>query len=445
MPLEIFKRKGRSIGVEFLTDKNGVRILPIIEDMRKRANAILIVNLACDDDFAQINSFVIRKYADIAALGIISLAKSGNCGEVIIYCGNTSPDDLIDAIKFQSDITASVIHGPASPVLRDDTALYSAMDHGHVKVYRAELDHSSMFLSYGYHGRPTLVIDAETAYQVGRVYKTPNATLTKLISVTYSSPEPISSVGVPNKISKSKRTDANIEEVDIGTPLSHIMPGLEYGDTVLTGGFSGRFSQVSGLNVRYVEFGYQYDSLTVFSGADCILSELAGLYSRINELSCSKCVLCREGSWQLCTTLQDITAGRANRDDIALIEDICPIIQAGALCRFGRDMVLPAFTAVLEYREIFQKHVIGKTCLTGRCSGFINYVIDPSLCTGCGECVGSCPNEAIEGKDSYIHVIDSKLCDKCGDCLTFCPAGAIKVDSEKIRVPKKPVKVGMFR
>jgi NADH-quinone oxidoreductase subunit F len=154
--------------------------------------------------------------------------------------------------------------------------------------------------------------------------------------------------------------------------------------------------------------------------------------------------MCREGSWQLGAIFADITNGRSNRDDITLIKDICPIISAGALCSFGRNMVRPALSAASECIEQLEKHVIGRSCPAGVCAALMKYIIDPSLCTGCGDCIDECPEEAIEGKDGFIHVIDEKLCEKCGKCVGSCPEQAIKTDSGAIRTPKKPVKVGRF-
>jgi len=51
-------------------------------------------------------------------------------------------------------------------------------------------------------------------------------------------------------------------------------------------------------------------------------------------------------------------------------------------------------------------------------------IID-DLCTGCGDCVESCPTGALElqaGKAALVRPAD---CIYCGDCETLCPQGAI--------------------
>lgn len=53
-------------------------------------------------------------------------------------------------------------------------------------------------------------------------------------------------------------------------------------------------------------------------------------------------------------------------------------------------------------------------------------VIDTELCSSCGLCYDSCPDEAIEEEDG-VYVIDAELCTDCGDCEEDCPEEAISV------------------
>ena len=54
-------------------------------------------------------------------------------------------------------------------------------------------------------------------------------------------------------------------------------------------------------------------------------------------------------------------------------------------------------------------------------------VVDAEKCTACGECVESCPLEAITmGEDSAV--IDEETCGDCGACIDVCPVEAISLD-----------------
>ncbi len=53
--------------------------------------------------------------------------------------------------------------------------------------------------------------------------------------------------------------------------------------------------------------------------------------------------------------------------------------------------------------------------------------IDEDLCDGCGLCVPSCAEGALEIIDGKVKVIADNYCDGLGACLGECPVGALKV------------------
>jgi NAD-dependent dihydropyrimidine dehydrogenase PreA subunit len=52
------------------------------------------------------------------------------------------------------------------------------------------------------------------------------------------------------------------------------------------------------------------------------------------------------------------------------------------------------------------------------------YRIDEVVCTGCGDCVETCPAGAIALAEGRAH-IDPALCVECSSCADACPQGAI--------------------
>ena len=53
--------------------------------------------------------------------------------------------------------------------------------------------------------------------------------------------------------------------------------------------------------------------------------------------------------------------------------------------------------------------------------------VDTETCSGCGECVETCPLDSIELKDD-VATVDDETCADCGECVEVCPVEAITVE-----------------
>lgn len=69
-------------------------------------------------------------------------------------------------------------------------------------------------------------------------------------------------------------------------------------------------------------------------------------------------------------------------------------------------------------------------------------VVNIDKCTGCGECLESCPYDAIEIKEGKAFV--NEYCQICMTCLYACPEGAIE-EMKDIVLPPRPSRVIDFR
>jgi len=59
----------------------------------------------------------------------------------------------------------------------------------------------------------------------------------------------------------------------------------------------------------------------------------------------------------------------------------------------------------------------------------LSILIDEDKCTGCGNCVDSCPYGAIELENNIAIVLPN--CNLCGICIENCPVEAITLERDK--------------
>ncbi len=55
--------------------------------------------------------------------------------------------------------------------------------------------------------------------------------------------------------------------------------------------------------------------------------------------------------------------------------------------------------------------------------------VDKSRCCYCGGCVGVCPQDALELKETILFV-DNDKCIGCGICIKFCPVDALSFKND---------------
>jgi electron transfer flavoprotein alpha subunit/NAD-dependent dihydropyrimidine dehydrogenase PreA subunit len=65
---------------------------------------------------------------------------------------------------------------------------------------------------------------------------------------------------------------------------------------------------------------------------------------------------------------------------------------------------------------------------------FMSIFIDDDLCTGCGNCVDTCPFVGIEIIDNKAVITEG--CNFCGSCLDACPVNAILIERKEFHTQK---------
>lgn len=165
--------------------------------------------------------------------------------------------------------------------------------------------------------------------------------------------------------------------------------------------------------------------LVIMNNDTCMVSVARFFMQFTQSESCGKCVLCREGTKQMLSLLDDIIEGRATEETLEILEELALMVQKGSLCGLGKSAPNPVLSTLRHFRDEYVAHVKDRYCPTGKCKALTTYRIDAELCRGCMICARKCPVNAITGEKGKIHVIDPAVCTKCGTCVTSCKFGAI--------------------
>ena len=73
--------------------------------------------------------------------------------------------------------------------------------------------------------------------------------------------------------------------------------------------------------------------------------------------SCGKCVPCRVGTAQMYQLLQRISEGTANRDDLAMLEELCDVVKNTSLCGLGQSAPNPVLSTLHYFQEEYLAHI----------------------------------------------------------------------------------------
>ena len=219
---------------------------------------------------------------------------------------------------------------------------------------------------------------------------------------------------------------------------------------------------VSLKDAKAVEIGYRYvtaleaeeltaeaatnGSIRVLTEKDCMIQDTLARLHESREVSCGKCVFCREGLIQLEYMEKEITAGRGKLDYLNITEEIGTAMEQSSLCSIGQEAAKLALDGISKYKDEYENHIKKNHCPAGQCSSFVHLYIDPFTCTGCGACMDVCPKDCIEGKPGYIHMIDEFDCIKCGKCAEVCEDEAVIQTAGKLpKLPDRLTKAGKFK
>lgn len=236
---------------------------------------------------------------------------------------------------------------------------------------------------------------------------------------------------------------AGLVEVPEGATLREVIERLGGGPrgdrglkSILVGGALGSCLPASFLDLhlsaeelRAVGVGPEFGSLVAVDDGTCMVDLARSLLAHSQRESCGKCVPCRLGTRRMLEVLERIVSGQGREDDIDLLEELGQHCAAGTQCDLGSGAADPVLSTLRFFRDEYEAHILEKRCPAGSCPALVTFSIDAERCTGCGDCVPTCPVGAIEGRPDQPHVIDIGGCRRCGACREVCRFDAVTVHS----------------
>ena len=162
-------------------------------------------------------------------------------------------------------------------------------------------------------------------------------------------------------------------EVPMGTTLRDIIevigggiPGGKAFKAVQTGGPSGGC-----VPAEHLDVAVDYDSLKTLgtmmgSGGLIVMDETSSMVDVARffmefcmDESCGKCVPCRTGTEQMYRILDKLAKADASRADLALLEELCEVVQATSLCGLGQSAPNPVMSTLRYFRDEYEQKLAG--------------------------------------------------------------------------------------
>ena len=365
---------------------------------------LLVCSAAVYDPYSISSAYVLKNHLDAVMAGVDKYAGMIGAKSIMYVLPEGSEDYGLENVRFCA----------ASPVMDNPYAIVQSLQ-GNLPRPMIQDDYKAV-----YEDQEVFVITPEVAYTLSGDAK-------KFVTV--------------NKGGKTE-----VKPLAFGTKLSEACD-VTGAKAVLLGGLKGQFIHPDKLADFVAGVENISSSITVFGPETCMVVAVSQLMNQTWECSCGKCVLCRDGTYQVKTIMEDMPQGKSKAGDIDLLKDIAPLIRDGAYCPYGQNWPNTLLTAMDLFADEFEAHTKKKSCPAGVCfQAGATYVILPDKCTGCMDCEDECDYTAIIGKKGFIHMIDQDMCEHCGECVSSCDEEAIvKWEGAKLpKLPKKLTRVGKF-
>ncbi|MBI4649317.1 MAG: FAD-dependent oxidoreductase [Bacteroidia bacterium] len=268
----------------------------------------------------------------------------------------------------------NIVKGAGAFVCGEETAL--------IKSIEGKMGHPKQRPPYpvvkGLWGFPTCINNVETF-----------ANVPEIIS---KGAEEYSKLGIPGTrgtkifslVGKIKNT--GLVEVPFGTTIRDIVYKIGGGHpkggkikAIQTGGPSGGC-----IPEELFDLTIDYDSLTnagsiMGSGGMIVMDEntcmvdIAKYFTNfLQNESCGKCSICREGTQRMHEILTNITNGEGKAEDVELLEELGHVIKDASMCGLGQTAANPLLGTLRYFKDEYVNHIEKKKCDAMVCNELIS-------------------------------------------------------------------------
>jgi NADH-quinone oxidoreductase subunit F len=281
----------------------------------------------------------------------------------------------------------------------------------------------------GLNGKPTLINNTETFGTVPHIMRNGGKWFQQFGAPGNSGTKTFSLVG--------KVRNTGLIEVPLGITLRKIIYEIGGGTkkpfkAIQTGGPLGGC-----LSAEQLDIPIDYESmrangsmmgsggLIVMDESTCIVDMARYFINFAHSESCGNCTPCRIGNRVLLDTLEKITRGDGEAEDIVTMRRVADTMTRTSLCGLGQAASNPVNSSLRYFIAEYETHIHQKFCPAAVCPDLFDYQIDPDRCSGCGLCIDACAAGAIQGTRKAVHMLDTSQCVKCHSCVAVCARNAI--------------------
>ncbi len=216
----------------------------------------------------------------------------------------------------------------------------------------------------GVWGKPTLINNVETFANIAPIIRNGAEWFSEIGSEKSKGTKVFALAGCIN--------NTGLIEVPMGMSLREIIfeigegiPGDKPFKAVQTGGPSGGC-----IPEEHLDTPVDYDSLSKLgsimgSGGMIIMDKSSSMLDVAKYFmefcmseSCGKCVPCRVGTDQMHTLLDRISQGKASRNDLELLEELCKVVKNTSLCGLGQTAPNPVISTLRFFRKEYESKLV---------------------------------------------------------------------------------------